>query len=186
MDSDQTAWDENASGAFIDYGRYFVPERERQIEIIVALISHLERDFTIYELCCGEGLLAEALLERCVDSIDAMKAAAREIATLGAKMVVVKGGHLGEGDATDVLFDGERYRLLEGRRIEPGSTHGTGCTFSSAVAAYMARGESFFGAVEKAKAYITGAIAHAFPLGKGCGPTHHFFDLYRRAGVKDG
>jgi len=96
---------------------------------------------------------------------------------------VVKGGHLGRGSATDVLFDGKNFRLLESRRIDTANTHGTGCTFSSAIAAYMARGESFFDAVTQAKVYITGAIENALPLGKGCGPTHHFFDLYRRAGL---
>jgi len=147
-----------------------------------ALVRHL---FPLARVVTPNLPETEALLDRPIDCIDAMKAAAREILTLGAKMVVVKGGHLGEGGATDVLFDGERYRLLESERIETRSTHGTGCTFSSAIAAYMARGESFFEAVEKAKVYISGAIAHAFPLGKGCGPTHHFFDLYRKAGLED-
>jgi hydroxymethylpyrimidine/phosphomethylpyrimidine kinase len=126
---------------------------------------------------------AEALLGKKIDDIEAMKNAAREIAALGSRMVVVKGGHLGQGSATDVLFDGRDFRLLESRRIDTTSTHGTGCTFSSAIAAYMARGESFFDAAAKAKTYITGAIDNAFPLGKGCGPVHHFFDLYRKGGM---
>ena len=126
---------------------------------------------------------AEALLGRNIADIEAMRDAAREIAALGAGKVVLKGGHLGGENATDVLFDGQECRLLESKRIETASTHGTGCTFSSAIAAYLARGERFFDAVSKAKTYISGAIAHAFPLGKGCGPTHHFFELYRRSGV---
>jgi hydroxymethylpyrimidine/phosphomethylpyrimidine kinase len=129
---------------------------------------------------------AEALLGKKIADIDAMKSAAREISALGAKMVVVKGGHLGRGRATDVLFDGKAFRLLESRRIDTVNTHGTGCTFSSAIAAYMARGDSFFDAVTQAKAYTTGAIANALSLGKGCGPTHHFFDLYHRAGMDMG
>jgi hydroxymethylpyrimidine/phosphomethylpyrimidine kinase len=127
---------------------------------------------------------AEALLGKEISDIEGMKHAAMEIAGLGANMVVVKGGHLGQGSATDVLFDGQQCRLLESRRIGTTNTHGTGCTFSSAIAAYMARGEPFFDAVAQAKTYIAGAIEHAFPLGKGCGPTHHFFDLYRRAGIR--
>ena len=115
--------------------------------------------------------------------VQVTKTAAREISALGAKMVVVKGGHLGRGRATDVLFDGEKFRLLESRRIDTVNTHGTGCTFSSAIAAHMAQGESFFDAVTHAKAYISGAIANALSLGKGFGPIHHFFDLYRRAGM---
>ncbi|HSO19840.1 MAG TPA: bifunctional hydroxymethylpyrimidine kinase/phosphomethylpyrimidine kinase [Desulfosarcina sp.] len=148
----------------------------------VALVRHL---FPLARVVTPNLPEAEALLKRRIGDLDAMQAAARDIAAMGAKMVVVKGGHLGQGGATDVLFDGERCELLEGRRVDTANTHGTGCTFSSAIAAFMARGESFVDAVTKAKAYITGAIAHAFALGKGCGPTHHFFDLYRRAGMAD-
>lgn len=129
---------------------------------------------------------AEALLGRPIENVDAMKAAAREISSLGADMVVVKGGHLGRGSATDVVFDGKKVRLLESPRKDTASTHGTGCTFSSAIAAYMARGESFLDAVTQAKDYISAAIEHAFPLGKGCGPVHHFFELYRRAKMNAG
>lgn len=129
---------------------------------------------------------AEALLGKKIADIGAMKTAAREISALGANMVVVKGGHLERGSATDVLFDGEDFQLLESRRIDTKNTHGTGCTFSSAIAAHMARGDSFFDAVGRAKTYITGAIENAFPLGRGCGPTHHFFDLYRRAEMGQG
>ena len=148
-----------------------------------ALIRHL---FPLAQVVTPNLPEAEALLNKTIDTIDAMKVAAREIAAMGARMVVVKGGHLGQGSATDVLFDGENFKLLESPRIETASSHGTGCTFSSAIAACMARGDSFFGAVETAKTYITGAIENAFPLGKGCGPTHHFFDLYRRAGMERG
>jgi hydroxymethylpyrimidine/phosphomethylpyrimidine kinase len=126
---------------------------------------------------------AEALLKNKIADMDAMQVAARKISALGAKMVVVKGGHLGQGNATDVLFDGEAFQFLESPRIDTTNTHGTGCTFSSAIAAYMAQGWSFFEAVARAKTYITGAIENALALGKGCGPTHHFFELYRRAGI---
>jgi len=148
-----------------------------------ALVQHL---FPLARVVTPNLPEAEALLGRSIDTIAAMKIAAREIAALGAEMVVVKGGHLGEGSATDVLFDGQNYKLLESRRIETTNSHGTGCTFSSAIAACMAKGDSFFEAVERAKVYISGAIENAFPLGKGCGPTHHFFDLYRRAGMENG
>jgi hydroxymethylpyrimidine/phosphomethylpyrimidine kinase len=126
---------------------------------------------------------AEALLEKKITDIGAMQTAAREISALGVKMVVVKGGHLGRGSATDVLFDGKSIKLLESQRIDTVNTHGTGCTFSSAIAAFMARGDSFVDAVIQAKTYISGAIENALSLGKGCGPTDHFFDLYRRAGM---
>ncbi|MFO7716643.1 bifunctional hydroxymethylpyrimidine kinase/phosphomethylpyrimidine kinase [Desulfosarcina sp.] len=148
-----------------------------------ALVNHL---FPLARVVTPNLPEAEALLGKTIADVDAMKSAAREIAALGAKMVVVKGGHLGRANATDVLFDGEQFRLLESPRINTPNTHGTGCTFSSAIAAYMARGESFFDAVAHAKVYISGAIENALSLGKGCGPTHHFFDLYRRAGVDVG
>ena len=133
-----------------------------------ALVRHL---FPLARVVTPNLPEAEALLGKRIADIDAMKTAAREISTLGAKMVVIKGGHLGRGNATDVLFDGQDVELLESRRID----------FSSAIAAHMARGESFFDAVTQAKLYVTGAIENALSLGKGCGPTHHFFDLYRRA-----
>jgi len=147
-----------------------------------ALVRHL---FPFAQVVTPNLPEAEALLKKEITDIDAMRAAAEEISAMGAKMVVVKGGHLGGDRATDVLFDGERFRLLESPRIDTLNTHGTGCTFSSAIAAYMARGVSFFDAVEKAKQYIAGAIEHAFSLGKGCGPTHHFYELYRRAGMEN-
>lgn len=145
-----------------------------------ALVRHL---FPLARVVTPNLPEAEALVGGTITDVAAMRAAARKIAALGARMVVVKGGHLGRGHATDVLFDGADFRLLESPRIPTSNTHGTGCTFSSAIAAYMARGESFFDAVAQAKTYISGAIAHGLALGRGCGPTHHFFDLYRRAGV---
>jgi hydroxymethylpyrimidine/phosphomethylpyrimidine kinase len=107
-----------------------------------------------------------------------------KILKFGAKNVVVKGGHLGEGRATDILYDGQGFKALESHRIETKNTHGTGCTFSSAIAANIALGKGFFEAVTLAKAYITRAIEHSLSIGKGHGPTHHFYDLYAKAGMK--
>jgi len=143
-----------------------------------ALVHHL---FPLARVVTPNLPEAEALLNQKIDTIDGMQAAARKISALGADRVVIKGGHLGQGDATDVLYDGKSYKLLTSQRIDTVNTHGTGCTFSSAIAAYMARGKAFADAVTLAKAYISGAIEHALSLGKGCGPTHHYFDLYRRA-----
>ena len=112
-----------------------------------------------------------------------MRAAAEAICRMGARKVVIKGGHLGGDRSVDVVFDGEQLHRLDHARISTPHTHGTGCTFSSAIAAYLARGFSFLEAVHAAKAYISGAITHALAIGKGHGPTHHFFDLYRRAGI---
>lgn len=145
-----------------------------------ALVAHL---FPLAEVVTPNIFEAEALSGAPIRNVPEMKAAARRILELGAKKVVVKGGHLGEARATDVLYDGREFRTLESRWVETKNTHGTGCTFSSAVAANLALGRDFFDAVTRAKAYITGAIEHALDIGKGFGPTHHFYDLYARAGM---
>jgi len=112
-----------------------------------------------------------------VESLDDARRAAAEIKAMGPQWVVVKGGHLAEeGDeAVDILYDGRQWQELRAERIRTTSTHGTGCTFSAAIAAYLARGEDVPGAVALAKRYITGAIRHAFPLGHGHGPTNSFY-----------
>jgi hydroxymethylpyrimidine/phosphomethylpyrimidine kinase len=125
---------------------------------------------------------AETLVKRKITSLDDMKKAAQDILALGAHKVVVKGGHL-EGVATDVIYDGEAFEELSSRRFDTPNTHGTGCTFSSAIAANLALGNNFSQAVRNAKTYITGAIQYALDIGHGHGPTHHFYDLYARAGL---
>ena len=121
---------------------------------------------------------AEVLCGRPVTTMEEAKEAARAIAALGPRYVVVKGGHFGT-DAVDVLFDGERFTLLPAKRVATTSTHGTGCTFSSAIAAGLATGKGVGEAVADAKAYVTEAIASAFPVGGGHGPLHHFFGWWR-------
>ncbi|MCK5195938.1 MAG: bifunctional hydroxymethylpyrimidine kinase/phosphomethylpyrimidine kinase, partial [Desulfobulbaceae bacterium] len=127
---------------------------------------------------------AEALIGKKIAGVDDMKSAAIDILKLGSNKVVVKGGHLEEDRATDILYDGQEFKALESQRVETKNTHGTGCTFSSAIAANIAMGKEFFEAVTLAKAYITGAIEHSLSIGKGHGPTHHFYDLYAKAGIK--
>jgi hydroxymethylpyrimidine/phosphomethylpyrimidine kinase len=106
-----------------------------------------------------------------VRSIKEMRKAAYRIYKLGAKHVVIKGGHL-EGRAIDLLYNGERYEEIEGPRIETKNTHGTGCTFASAIATLLARGDAIPEAVRKAKIFITMAIQSSLHLGKGTGPTN--------------
>lgn len=113
-----------------------------------------------------------------VSSIEGMRKAAHRIRELGAKHVVVKGGHL-KGMAIDILYDGKRYVEIEGKRVETKNTHGTGCTFASAIATLLARGETVSEAVRKAKAFITMAIQSGLPLGKGAGPTNPFAYILR-------
>lgn len=116
---------------------------------------------------------AEVLTGRPVSSLEEMRVAAQEIVGMGARSVLVKGGHL-KSDAIDLFFDGYRLVELPARRIATTSTHGTGCTLASAIAALLARGESLEEAISNAKVYVTAAIERAFPLGHGHGPVHHF------------
>ncbi len=106
-----------------------------------------------------------------VNSLKGMRKAARKIYLMGTKYVVVKGGHL-KGRAVDLFYDGERFSEIEGPRIESKNTHGTGCTFASALATFLARGDTVYGAVQKAKTFITLAIQSGLNLGKGHGPTN--------------
>ncbi|SFG23014.1 hydroxymethylpyrimidine/phosphomethylpyrimidine kinase [Desulfotomaculum arcticum] len=121
---------------------------------------------------------AEVITETKIATLDEMEKAAVAINKLGAKNVVVKGGHL-KGDAIDVLYSEKAFRHFGSGRVATPHTHGTGCTFSSAIAASLAKGCPVEEAVARAKEYIGGAIAHSFPLGRGVGPTHHFYQYYR-------
>ena len=146
-----------------------------------ALIRHL---FPLAEVVTPNILEAQVLIEDSITSEAEMEKAARAICRLGARCAVVKGGHMQGNEATDIMFDGIECRRLTGRRYATTNTHGTGCTFSSAIAAHRAKGLPFFEAVTAAKTYVSGAIAHALNIGKGHGPTHHFFDLYQKADIK--
>jgi len=106
-----------------------------------------------------------------VTSVEEMRKAARRIHQLGAKHVVVKGGHL-KGRAVDLLYDGKRFEEIVAPRIKTKNTHGTGCTYASAIATFLARGDTVYGAVQKAKIFITLAIQSGLSLGKGTGPTN--------------
>ena len=120
---------------------------------------------------------AEKIAGCSIHSVAEMEDAARRIQAMGPKGVLVKGGHA-QGDAVDVLFDGEHFHHYTAERIPTKNTHGTGCTYSSAIAANLALGLDMPAAVERAKAYVTMAIRHALAIGKGHGPTNHFYDVY--------
>ncbi len=110
----------------------------------------------------------------------AMRSQAEELLALGARAVLIKGGH-GEGaDAVDILLDGEQWHVLRAPRVETENSHGTGCTLSSAIAAFMAKGETLSDAVASAKAYVTESLRHAdeLKIGNGSGPVHHFHALW--------
>ncbi len=121
---------------------------------------------------------AEKISGMTISSMEDMEAAAKRIYEMGCRNVIVKGGHA-IGNAVDVLYDGRQFYHYETYRINTKNTHGTGCTFSSAIASNLALGLPVPQAVERAKQYVTTAIEHALSIGKGNGPTHHFYDLYR-------
>jgi hydroxymethylpyrimidine/phosphomethylpyrimidine kinase len=104
--------------------------------------------------------------------------AARRISAMGARNVVIKGGHR-RGPAIDLFFDGKKMHLLRSPRMRTRHTHGTGCTFSAAIAAYLARGETVEKAVSWAKRYISAAIRHGFAVGSGHSPVHHFHRFWK-------
>lgn len=110
-----------------------------------------------------------------------MKSAAEELYSLGAKAVLLKGGHLEGEDCLDLLFDGKEFFTFRTERIPTTNTHGTGCTLASAITASLAKGESLVDAVSIAKNYITEAIKHADKLnvGSGHGPVNHFHSFWK-------
>jgi hydroxymethylpyrimidine/phosphomethylpyrimidine kinase len=126
---------------------------------------------------------AAALAGIPVDNLESVKVAARKLVEMGARSVVVTGGHLDK--AIDVFFDGTTMEAFAGDRIKPFNTHGTGCTFSSAVAANLALGRQLRDAVVLAKAYVVEAIRHAYPTGPGRVPLHHLYRMAQTARVTD-
>jgi hydroxymethylpyrimidine/phosphomethylpyrimidine kinase len=103
--------------------------------------------------------------------------AARKLVALGARTVVVKGGHFSGSDATDVFYDGKEFREFTAQRVDTKNTHGTGCTFASAIAAGLAKGLALPDAIGQAKSYVTEAIRAGLEIGSGHGPLNHFYRL---------
>ena len=120
---------------------------------------------------------AELLAEMSIHTLDDARIAAARILEQGPQAVILKGGHLEERPGTDLLLCANGARVYEGEFIDTPNTHGTGCTFSSALATQLAHGHELEEAVGIAKAYLTEAIRHAPGLGTGAGPTDHFFYL---------
>lgn len=117
---------------------------------------------------------AEAIVGMTIETLQDRRRAAEKMYRMGAKNVLLKGGHL-SGEAEDLLFDGERFTAFTHQRVNTKNTHGTGCTLASAIAANLALEMSVTEAVRAAKEYVTGAIEHALSIGKGHGPTNHFY-----------
>ena len=116
---------------------------------------------------------AERITGLRIESEDDMRRAARQMREMGARAVLVKGGHLSAGDAVDLLDDAGEVQLFRAPRIETDATHGTGCTLAAAVAACLARGLNLPEAVGAAKRFVTEAIRRSPQLGRGFSPVNH-------------
>jgi hydroxymethylpyrimidine/phosphomethylpyrimidine kinase len=112
-----------------------------------------------------------------IKDLAGMEAAARKLVERGARAVVVKGGHMEK--AVDLLFDGAEALTLGGDHVRTDHTHGSGCTFASAIAAQLALGRGLHEAVMLAKAYVVKAIENGFAIGKGPGPLDHFYRAHQ-------
>jgi hydroxymethylpyrimidine/phosphomethylpyrimidine kinase len=137
--------------------------------------AYVERLFPRAALLTPNLHEAAALLGRPVEGLAGMRSAARDLAALGARAVLVKGG--ARADGIDVLFDGERLVEIPGPRVETDNVHGTGCTLSAAICARLARGEPLLDAVRGAKVYLVEALRRSYRVGRGRGPVDHLHPL---------
>ncbi|HYE95574.1 MAG TPA: bifunctional hydroxymethylpyrimidine kinase/phosphomethylpyrimidine kinase [Rubricoccaceae bacterium] len=152
-----------------------------------AIAALRERLLPLADLVTPNAHEAEALAGFPVRTLDDARRAAAAIRSMGPRAVLVKGGHLdNEADAVDVLVEADGEVLYRAERIATANTHGTGCTYASAIAANLAKGHPLREAVRRAKGYLTEAIRHALPLGGGHGPTHHFWFLDGEEGTPGG
>jgi hydroxymethylpyrimidine/phosphomethylpyrimidine kinase len=119
---------------------------------------------------------AETLTRLEVKNQAQMEEAARAMHDMGPRVVVVKGGHL-DGTPVDLAYDGDSMYWLEAARVDTPNTHGTGCTFSAAIAALLAHGCSNLEAIRLAKRYVTNALEHSYAIGEGHSPVNHFAPL---------
>ena len=115
-----------------------------------------------------------------IRSLAEAREAAKALHRFGCQHVLIKGGHLPGSPATDLLYDGRFFHVYKGEWIDTPHTHGTGCTFASALSAHLALGKALPDAVEATKQYVTSAIRHSLALGHGRGPTNHFYFLSTR------
>ncbi|MFQ3610371.1 MAG: bifunctional hydroxymethylpyrimidine kinase/phosphomethylpyrimidine kinase [Fimbriimonadales bacterium] len=149
-------------------------DRLLQEAAIDALRTHILPLATVATPNLGE---ASVLVGSEVRTKEQMQESAKQIHAMGVRFVVVKGGHLTDC-ADDLLYDGREFIWLPAEHIPTPHTHGTGCTFSSAITAYLALGHDVLTAVQKAKDYITQALRTARAVGAGHSPVHHFHPYY--------
>ena len=120
---------------------------------------------------------AEVLSHMSISNTQDIESAAKIIHKMGPDFVVIKGGHSNDSKSNDIIFDGQKFTTLEANRILTTNTHGTGCTYASAIAAGLAKNYSVEKSVKEAKDYVTEAIKNEPGLGNGHGPLNHFFML---------
>ncbi|HEY5649538.1 MAG TPA: bifunctional hydroxymethylpyrimidine kinase/phosphomethylpyrimidine kinase, partial [Nitrospiria bacterium] len=120
---------------------------------------------------------AEKLAGMEIDSIQKAEDAARRIHDLGPRNVLITGGHLDSDRGTDLLYDGSAIRTFSGEWIETKNTHGTGCTYSAAITAGLAKGWDLEKSIKEAKRYMTGGLRNSLSIGGGHGPMDHFYFL---------
>lgn len=155
-------------------------DRLLQEEAVEAVKTHLMPMATVVTPNAPE---AEILLDSPIRNTADMERAARNLAKFQSKSILVKGGHMEGAESTDILFIPSQNRLvhLRGVRVATRNNHGTGCTLSSAIASFLAHGLTLEDAVLKAKDYLTSAMeaGAVYQIGKGHGPVHHFYRLWR-------
>lgn len=143
-------------------------------DAVVALRDEL---FPLATLITPNRYEAAILLDTSVDALEDITKAAQKIKEFTAGEVLVKGGHApDEEQAIDVLSTGDTFRA---ERIKTNHDHGTGCSLSSAIAALMAKGQSLVPAIQEAKEFVTEGLRHAYPIGAGASPIHHFYQLWK-------
>jgi hydroxymethylpyrimidine/phosphomethylpyrimidine kinase len=148
-----------------------------------ALQSLIEKLFPLAHIVTPNIPEAERIAKMKIESFEDMKTAAQKIYDLGAKTVLVKGGHLeetkNEGQRTkdDLLFDGKDFEIFSGEYIETTATHGTGCTLAAGIGANLANGKTLSDSIRAAKDFVTEAICNAPNIGKGHSPINHSIKL---------
>ena len=128
---------------------------------------------------------AEVLTGMSIQTAEDKQIAAQKLFQLGVKNIVIKGGHdENKSESTDLLFNGTEFYTFTSKRIDTKNTHGTGCTFSAAITAQLAKGATVYDAVVKAKDFIQAAIEEDLEIGQGHGPTNHWAYQKRQVYVR--
>ena len=147
-------------------------------------IEELKKFVSLGEIVTPNIPEGEILADMEIKNEDDMVEASKRIQKLGAKNVLMKGGHRLDNCTDVLLLENGKVVKFPGVRIDTKNTHGTGCTLSSTIASLIGKGYSVEEAVRLGKEYITEAIRNSFAIGHGVGPVGHFIDLYKKAGVK--